>query len=223
MGAARSTGVAVAVTIGVAAGTLRAQEPAARPAGPSAAQTHIGHVLTSWKDTPNKQGLLPVAAAEAELAAAHAALAAKSAGDLDALKRHAAHVLHALDPSIERQGPGAGYGVRMGAAGARQHVQLAAKMEGASKGVITHANHVATSLSNVLEWTEQAIGTAEKIRAATSVSTASALVPELVAQTTAITDGVDSNKDGSIGWQKGEGGLAQARAHMELMVKGEGG
>ena len=30
------------------------------------------------------------------------------------------------------------------------------------------------------------------------------------------------NNDGSIGWQTGEGGLAQARTHMDLMVKGEG-
>ena len=31
-----------------------------------------------------------------------------------------------------------------------------------------------------------------------------------------------ANKDGSIGWQTGEGGLAQANQHMMLMMKGEG-
>jgi hypothetical protein len=33
---------------------------------------------------------------------------------------------------------------------------------------------------------------------------------------------MDANKDGSIGWQTGEGGLAQAQTHMGLMMKAEG-
>jgi hypothetical protein len=34
---------------------------------------------------------------------------------------------------------------------------------------------------------------------------------------------MDANKDGSIGWQTGEGGLARAQTPMELMVKGKEG
>jgi hypothetical protein len=44
----------------------------------------------------------------------------------------------------------------------------------------------------------------------------------VIAQTNSIANGMDANKDGSIGWQIGEGVLAQAQTHMDLMVKGEG-
>src|SRR6478735_4353417 len=96
-------------------------EPAA-PANP--AHTHIGHVMTTWKDTPNMMGFLPAAVADAKVAAAHAALAAKSPDNLDAMKMHAGHVLNALDPTVVAKGPGSGYGVKKAAAGALQHVGL---------------------------------------------------------------------------------------------------
>lgn len=44
---------------------------------------------------------------------------------------------------------------------------------------------------------------------------------ELIAETNTIANGLDANEDGSIGWQTGEGGLAKARTHMDLTVKGE--
>jgi hypothetical protein len=74
----------------------------------------------------------------------------------------------------------------------------------------------------VTQWTDAAIATAQKIRSATSAAEAKPLVDELIAQTNSIVNGVDANKDGSIGWQSGEGGLAQAETHMNLMMKGEG-
>ena len=188
----------------------------------SPAHIHIGHVMTMWNDTPNTQGFLHVAIADAKVAATHAGLMQKSPDDLDAMKLHAGHVLHALDPTLEAKGPGSGYGVKRAGAGALQHIQLAAKSEGASKNVQSHAGHVSASLNGVTAWTELAIETAQKIRAATSASEAAALVTEVIAQTNSITNGVDANKDGSISWQTGEGGLAQAQTHMDLMVKGEG-
>ncbi len=217
--------VLAAVTFGGA--TLAAQAPAAQTPAPAAApanpaHTHIGHVMTMWKDTPNTQGFLPVAVADAKVAATHAGYMQKSPDNLDSLKLHAGHVLNALDPSLEAKGPGSGYGVKRAAAGALQHIQLAAKGETASKGVQTHAGHVSASLTDVTQWTDQAIATAQKIRAAGSAADAAPLVAELIAQTNSIVNGVDANKDGSIGWQTGEGGLAQAQTHMGLMMKGEG-
>ena len=153
--------------------------------------------MTQWKDTPASQGFLPVAIADAKVAATHAGYMQKSPDNLDSLKLHAGHVINALDPSIEMKGPGSGYGVKRAAAGASQHVQLAAKTEGASKGVQTHAGHVTASLANVTQWTDAAIATAQKIRAATSASEAAPLVAELIAQTNNISNGVDANKDGS--------------------------
>lgn len=210
---------ALAAAMGGAA--IAAQEKPAAPAA-NPVHNHIGHVMTQWKDTPGSQGFLPTAIADAKVAATHAGYMQKSPDNLDSIKLHAGHVLNALDPSLEAKGPGSGYGVKRAAAGAAQHIQLAAKTEGASKGVQTHAGHVTASLADVTQWTDAAIATAQKIRAATSASEAAPLVAELVAQTTQISNGVDANKDGTIGWQTGEGGLAQANQHMMLMMKGEG-
>ena len=215
-------GAAVVATIALSSGSLAGQAPAAPAAPAKPAHNHIGHVMTMWKDTPGTQGFLPTAVADAKVAATHAGYMQKSPDNLESMKLHAGHVLHALDPSIEMKGPGSGYGVKRAAAGASQHIQLAAKTEGASKAVQTHAGHVTASLANVTQWTDAAIATAQKIRAATSASEAAPLVAELIAQTNNIANGLDANKDGSIGWQTGEGGLAQANQHMMLMMKAEG-
>ena len=85
---------------------ISGQEPAASPV-----RMHIGHVMTSWKDTPNMIGLLPAAVADAKVAAMHAGLAAKTPDNLANLhKLHAGHVLNALDPTIVAKGPGSGFG-----------------------------------------------------------------------------------------------------------------
>ena len=36
-----------------------------------------------------------------------------------------------------------------------------------------------------------------------------------------LLNGYDADGDGKVSWMKGEGGLAQARAHMGFMMKGE--
>src|ERR671912_854879 len=177
-------------TIGIAVGALALGSAAiagqhavsARNAGPAVipAHVHIRHVMTTWTDTPNTQGLLPVAIADAKVAATHAELMQTSADDLDVLKLHAGHVLHALDPTLEAKGPGSGYGVKRAAAGALQHIQLAAKSEGASQNVQTHAGHVSASLSNVVAWSDEATATAQRIRTATSASEASPLLAQLI-------------------------------------------
>lgn len=215
-------GAAVVVTLAISSGSFAGQAPAAPAAPANATHSHIGHVMTMWKDTPGTQGFLPVAIADAKVAATHAGYMQKSPDNLDSLKLHAGHVLNALDPSIEMKGPGSGYGVKRAAAGAANHIQLAAKTEGASKGVQTHSGHVTASLADVTQWTDAAIATAQKIRAATSASAAAPLVAELITQTDSISNGVDADKNGTIGWQTGEGGLAQANQHMMLMMKGEG-
>lgn len=183
---------------------------------------HIGHVMTNWRDTPGGVGFLIAAVSDAKIAAIHAKLAGRDPGNLDEMKLHAGHVLNALDPSLEPKGPASGYGVKKAAAGALQHLDFAAQAEGASANVKTHAVHVSASLGDAIQWTDQAIATAQKIRAAGSAAEAAPLVKEMVELTAHIADGADANGDGQIGWQTGEGGLAQAQAHMGLMLKGEG-
>jgi hypothetical protein len=142
---------------------------------------------------------------EARVAVLHAGLAAKAAS-LDDMTLHAGHVLHALDPAVEAKGPGAGYGVKKAAAGALQHLEFAVKADGATPSVTTHAAHVASSLSNVLQWVDQAIAAAQKIRTAAARTDVIGLCADLAALTRRISDE----------------GLQQAQTQMGSMLKAEG-
>lgn len=65
---------------------------------PSIAHTHIGHSLSGWHTTPDKQGLFIIAEQEATVALEHAGFAFSDLGSLESMQLHASHVLHALDP-----------------------------------------------------------------------------------------------------------------------------
>jgi hypothetical protein len=199
-----------------------AAPPSLRAQTEDPAHVHIGHVADGFRGTPEGLGLLPAAVAEAQVAAQHAGLAARDPTNLDGMKRHAGHVLHALDPSTVESGPGGGYGVKAGADGAARHIELAAASEGATENVKLHANHVATAASNVSGWTDEAIELARGIQSATTADEAAEKLHELIQLTDAIANGRDTDGDGRIGWQEGEGGLAQASQHLTLMRNAEG-
>jgi len=170
------------------------------------AHLHLGHIMTNWRDTPSNVGFLIAAVSDGKVAAIHGDLAAKSAPDLEAMKLHAGHVLNALDSSLEPKGPGSGYGVKKAASGAVQHLELAVQAEGVTANIKTHAAQVSAALNNVLKWTDQAVNMAQKIRQSTSASEAAPLVNDLAALTKNVS----------------ELGLQQAKASMDLMMKGEG-
>ena len=211
----------------------RAQAPA------NEAHAHIGHVMTSWKDTPGNKGFLPTAIGDAQVAMEQVERADLE-GRINDFWLYGGYLLNALDPGpqtdallktayarlptnyVEIEVPGSGYGVKRAVAGALQHVQLAAKSEGASDNVKTHAAHVAASLENVARWTDEAIAAARKLLEAKDVGGGQILVDELTERVGQIAIGTDANGDGQTGWQTGEGGLRQANTHMRLMMKGEG-
>jgi hypothetical protein len=189
----------------------------------SPAHAHMGHVLDSFANTPERKGLLPTAQAEAAIAAQHAALAAKTPENLDAMKRHAGHVVHAVDPTVETAGPGLGYGVKRAATGVSQHIGLAAKSEGASANVKTHATHVAASADTVAKRSDEIVALAKRIQSAGTAAEAAPLAAQLSTLCQQLVSGVDANKDGRVTWETGEGGLQHAQQHMDLMRKGEAG
>ena len=78
--------------------------------------------------------------------------------------------------------------------------------EGTSDNIKARAGSVSALLNDVLQSTNQAITTAQKIRAAKSASEAAALVNELA----------------MLAKQISEGGLQHAKTEMDLIMKGEG-
>lgn len=194
----------------------------AEPAQANESHAHIGHVMTKWGDTPGEQGFLPVALQEAKVAETHAGLAGADPADLASMQLHSRHVLHALDPSVEPSGPGAGYGVLKATEGAHSHIGFAAGSSGASDAVKLHATHVSASAEAVVERTEAVKVLIADILAASDATTAAPLVAQMNESVAAITTGVDLNGDGNIGWADGEGGLVVAEIHMGLMMDAEG-
>lgn len=182
------------------------------------AGTHVGHVTTSYVDTPDKAGLLPMAFAEAAVAAQHATLATRTPNDLAAMQLHAGHVLHALDPTVVATGPGKGFGLRKASGGVAQHIELAAKEPSATPAITTHAPHIAAAARATLTRAEQAIAIANQIRGAADAKTAASLVAQLASLCAQFTTGADLNADGKVTWDKGEGGLQQAEEHVRLML-----
>jgi hypothetical protein len=191
--------------------------PADLPSG--AVGTHIGHVINAFNDTPNGDGLLTVAIAEAKVAITHAGLAGRQPGNLDAMKLHAGHVLNALDPTIVATGPGLGYGMKKAAAGAATHIELAAKAPGASPNVTMHAAHIAQAARNSVTRADSVIAIAKQVQAATTAADAAALVSRMASMSEQLMAGFDANGDGRVTPE--EGGLQLALDHVKLMVAGE--
>jgi hypothetical protein len=129
--------------------------------------------------------------------------------------------LHALDASLEKQGPGLGYGVAKAAAGVAKHIEVAANSVDASANVKAHAVHVATSARNTLSRSEQMKSAAHQILSAGSAATARDAALKLHSLAVALLDGEDANGDTNITWQEGEGGLLEAQKHLTIMRKGE--
>ncbi len=191
--------------------------PADLPAG--AVGTHIGHVINAFSDTPNGDGLLTVAIAEAKVAITHAGLAGRQPGNLDAMKLHAGHVLNALDPTIVTAGPGLGYGMKKAALGAATHIELAAKAPGASPNVTMHAAHIAQASRNSAMRADSVIAIAKQVQAATSAADAAALVSRMASMSDQLMAGFDANGDGRVTPE--EGGLQLALDHVKMMVAAE--
>lgn len=207
-------------TVPVGAPDSRATAPPVLP--PGAVGVHVGHVAVRFMDTPDRAGLLDVAMAEARIAAEHAGFAARAPTDLDAMRRHAAHVLHALDPARAASGPGRGYGLQKAVRGVATHIELAARADGASPAVKTHAERIATAARSVLARSDEAVALAEQVQGATSAAVAAPLVTQLLSLCLQLTSGADLDADGRVGWDGGEGGLQQAEEQLRLLLAAVG-
>lgn len=178
---------------------------------------HIGHVATSWGDTPGKVGLITALETEAGIADFHAGLMVKKTDHLGWMKTHVRHVRHAIDPSSEKGGPGKGYGVLKAGKGVVAHIGFAAKSKNASQNITLHAVHISTATGNVVAWAEQVLQLSEKVLSAKTAKAAAGAARKIASLTTAMTKG-----QGGKSWKKGEGGVTQAMAHLGFLKQGEG-
>jgi len=203
-------------------GQSAAVQAAEQNQAPNQALAHIGHILDAWVDTPGRWGLLPTAERDADVARRHAALAISSPDKLAVIQTHIRHVLNAIDPVVEKDGPGTGYGLIRAAAAISAHATLAARSPDASDNVKLHAKHVIASIDTVVERCQKVITLGKQILAQKEAAPAVKKAYAVLQQVEWILTGHDVNGDGVISWDKGEGGLAQVRKHVVYMKQGEG-
>lgn len=186
------------------------------PATPSG--VHIGHVVNSFADTPDKWGFLPTAKAEQQVAVQHAALAMRAPANLVMLQLHAGHIINALDPTIVTAGPGRQYGLKRAANGIATHIELAGAAAGATPGEVLHSKHIATAARSTLARADQIIALAQKVQASTDAAAAAQLMSQISILCEQLDKGADVNSDGRITFDAPEGGLQQVQEHITLML-----
>ncbi len=190
------------------------------PLPPGQAGVHIGHVLNGFNDTPGLQGLLPVVMAEARVANQHATLATRQPENLQYMKTHSEHVMHALDPSRvpDLMAPGQGYGAKKATTAIAEHIELAAKEKDATPNIVNHARHVGMSARNTLARIDQILELAAHVRAASSAGDAAKLVSQMASLGEQLIAGFDANGDGRVTFEEGEGGLQHVDDHVKFML-----
>jgi hypothetical protein len=206
------------LAVGVPAGFAGAQATASAATGPTPAQIHLGHLVERFVTVPGGKGLVTVAVEDARVAIQHANLGAQNPNDLQAMKTHANHIIHALDPRRIEEGPGSGFGVFTAAEGIERHALLAGRAQGTTQQLTTHSTHVAASARNTRRRADQIVALAQTI--AEHVDTAedaAKLFADIKRLSDQLIAGVDANGDGQVGWQEGEGGLQHVEQHVGFM------
>ena len=184
------------------------------------APAHLGHVAYGFPGAPGGRGLAAVAAAEIGTMLLHANFAAGDLSDFGAMRGHAGHVLHVLDPANGASGPGLGFGVIPAAEALVSHLERAAGESGASDNLRTHAGHVSAIAAGLLANARQAVDVARELSEAVSIRRAAPLVARLRTLAYQVAEGFDVDGDGELAFD-GEAGMQQLEAHLYLLLEGE--
>jgi hypothetical protein len=190
------------------------------PAPPTDAAQKKSHAYLLQVMTPDgKRGFLAMAEAEIQTALVEAALAAKKPEDLEYMKAQARAVQHAIDPSWQKTGPGHGFGVKKAAAGIASYATAAGKSPDASEKVRSYSRWIATSAKNVVARSDRIsdlLGKVQRMKTSRNAFRVMRLVRRMCQE---VLLGKDTNKDGKVSWKKHEGGLAQAKRYMRVVLK----
>ena len=130
---------------------------------PLVSHAHVGHALTTWHDTPGREGLMTVADADLKVAEEQAKLACASplAGS-----EHARNVLHALVPEATDGGAGSGYGALRALMGTIEHLEFAATSADASLNLVAAVAELSAHGESIHSRLEVAADLAQNLNAA---------------------------------------------------------
>ena len=169
----------------------------------AATRARLDTLLTATSGTPDGQGLLPTAIAEAR-AVVDQAVRAERADDLATIHQAAGEILTALDPSLPRAGT-TWYGIRRAVQAIA--VEGAALAGDRAADAQRTAPRVADAVRNVLAWSDALAAVARQVREARDVAEARTLTPGLRRLAQQLLQGRDADGDGRVTFAAGEPGL----------------
>ena len=193
---------------------------------PTIAHTHIGHVMTGWRDTPGQAGLFVVAENKANEALQFANNASKAKGDLSAIKKNILESIAATDvPTAHKEYEAShshkSYGVKQALTGAVDHIKFAANSDDASQNVKTSVEEFAKNANAVLGRCDIISTLGNDIQSSNSLEEANILTQEVLQLVEANLNGVDANNNGIKGDQPDEYGIIDLRQQLQAMIARE--
>jgi len=196
-------------------------DPLAPPTLPTVVLGHLAAMTNTFVDTPNGMSLIQTGMVEAEIAAVYIRIAGQDSTDLRAMTTNMVNVARAIDPTEVSFGGGLGYGFKRAAEGVRTYIELASTARGTSETIRYHAPYITDAANGALSRVDEALALARRIGVAQDTETARPLLDDLAEVVRAMTFGVDRDRDGRIGSDPSEAGLAQARYHLEVIRRAE--
>jgi hypothetical protein len=195
-----------------------AQAPAQTFANP--AHAHLANVTDRFADTPSQRSLFATAAAELAVTIDHAGQAAEATDNLGTMKLHAGHVINTIDPTLEANGPGLGYGAKKAAQQIITEMEAAVAVPGSSASMRILANHILAATRNSIRIADLVVANAKRIQAATTAEEAAEVAQLMSVMAGQIQTGFDLNNNNTI--ELAESGLRQAEQRATLLKRAEG-
>ena len=187
---------------------------------PLISHAHIGHSLTAWRDTPDQEGLFVVAEKETKVAFEHAQQAVNNAQTPAIARQHLSNVVHALNPDIQSEGSGLGYGAIRALEGAVDHIKFAAESKDASNNLIASTKQFSYGARPLLDRLRLAVEVAQLARRS-SAAELPGLADELRQLMYQNLNGKDTDGNGIVDPASDEHGLAQLRQGLVSMLSNE--
>jgi hypothetical protein len=189
--------------------------PGTEVSAQQASSPHVGHLTTGFPGAPEGRGLIVTAAEETNTAMMHANFAGGDPANLEAMKTHVGHVLHALDPA-NGPGPGLGFGLKPAAEAIVSHVELAMSAQSASESVRTLGPDLAAAARGVSARCDRIAEIGQRVLSAGTAAEAAPLVAEIRALALALDTGEGNDLDA------GQGGMTHVEAQAYEILSGEG-
>jgi hypothetical protein len=187
---------------------------------PSMTHAHLGHCLTSWRDTPQNRGLLDVAREEIDVAMRESDAAIAPMLSPEEKARHIDNAIHALKPDAQPLGPGLDYGALRALEGVIEHLEYASTSEDASNNVVSSVAALSELGLSVVDRLRGAVRLASSVDARDTAAL-DRLALDLHSALHSAVRGVDANGNGRIDLVAAEAGLDQMQSELQAMLKRE--